>query len=543
MPRPGLTRALAPLACALAAGLVLFWNLDARYLWQDEAATAVLGERMLRFGKPLAYDGRNLVTMDYVRPEDGAAIGDITQNAERGVRFYVERGDFKPDTTWIGQPWGQFALAGLSLRLLGHGTLQARLPFALAGVLAAVLLYELVRRRFDDPLMAGIAVALLLTNVFWVLHARQCRLYPVSSLALVATLVAYLRWSEGRRLGTLLFVATAWTFFQFDFGTVWPVLGVLGADALLTRRPLRRTLVAFGAVALSVAPWIWYYELWGRLKTGASPWRVRAWGNLFNLNQFELPLVLVPILLWLAWRSPRHERRLVLLCLSVFAALLVWVPVVAPHPYHRYVVAATPLASLLAAFAVTRIAGFLVRRPAARALLASAIALVLAASPLASNAVSIWIPRYFWTMRLHELGRFVRGEIAPAWLELSGRAPDPNRLVIEFVASRLGPEDEILVTYEDIPFMFYTDHPVRGGISSFRAEDRTGVPPRFAVVRRSILALHWKVFKRELGRYQWESMPVEAPDVPFGNSPDPNHRFFPRPEGHPSVMVLERVPD
>jgi len=540
VPRRG-SAGLVPILCGLAASLVLFWNLDARYLWQDEAATAVLGERMLSRGKPLAYDGRNLITMDYVRPEDGAAIHRITQDAESGVRFYVERGDFKPDMAWVGQPWGQFLLAGLSLRFLGHGTLQARLPFALAGVLAALLLYHLARRRFDDPVLATIAVFLLVTNVFWVLHTRQCRLYPVSSLLLLATLVAYLRWSDGLRWGTPLFVAAAWSFFQFDFGTFWPVLGVLGADALLTRQPLRRALVAFGAVLLVIAPWIWYYELWSRLKTGAAATNLRVWGTVFNLNQFELPLVLVPLLLWLAWRAPRAERRLVLLCLAVFAALLVWVPVVAPHPYHRYLVAATPLAALLLAFAVTRVAGLLVRGAAARGLVAAALALVLSVSPIAANAVSVWLPPYACTMSVHEPGRFLRGEIAPAWLEISGRAPDPNRAVIDALAPRLGPDDELLVTYEDIPFMFYTGHRVRGGISAFRAEDHRGVPPSFAVVRRSVLALHWKVFRRELQRYSWKEIPVEAPDVPFGNSPDPNHRFFPRPEEHPDVVVLERI--
>ncbi len=526
-------------ASGLAAALVVFWNLDARYLWQDEAATAVLGERLMEFGRPLAYDGRNLITMDYLRPEDGEKIDRITRDAESGVRFYVERGDFKPDTTWIGQPWGQFALAGLSLRLLGHGTFQARLPFALAAVLTVVLLHHLVRRRFGDPLMAAIAVGLLVTNVFWLLHARQCRLYPASSFFLLATVAAYLRWSDGRRWATPLFVAAAWGFFQFDFGTFWPVLGVLGADALLTRRSLRKTVATFGALLLAVAPWIWFYELWGRLKTGAAPARTRFWGTLFNVNQFELPLVLVPILLWIAWRAPREERRIVLLCLAVFAALLVWVPVAAPHPYHRYVVAATPLAALLVALAVTRVAGSLVRRATARALVAVALALALALSPVASNAVSMWIPYFGRT--LNEVGRFVRGEIAPAWLEISGRAPDPNRTVIDYVASRLAPDDEILVTYEDIPFMFYTAHPVRGGISAFRAEDRAGVAPRFAVVRQSVLSLYWNVFRRELGRYRWQAMPVEAPDVPFGNSPDPNHRFFPFPGERRNVLVLERM--
>jgi hypothetical protein len=29
--------------------------------------------------------------------------------------------------------------------------------------------------------------------------------------------------------------------------------------------------------------------------------------------------------------------------------------------------------------------------------------------------------------------------------------------------------------------------------------------------------------------------------VPFGNSPDPNHRFYPLGPRHPNLLVLERV--
>ena len=37
--------------------LLLFWGLSDKYLWQDEAATAVLAERLVKYGSPLAYDG------------------------------------------------------------------------------------------------------------------------------------------------------------------------------------------------------------------------------------------------------------------------------------------------------------------------------------------------------------------------------------------------------------------------------------------------------------------------------------------------------
>ena len=294
---------------ALAASCLLGWNLGAHYLWQDEAATAVLAERMMRFGKPLGFDGRNLITMDSFDPAESESIQDRTGDSDAAIRFYVERGDFRHDTTWIGQPWGQFILAGVSLRLLGHGTVQARLPFVATAVLSVVLLYLLVRRRFRDPLMAAISVGLLLANVFWVLHARQCRYYAPSTLFLLLTLIAYLRWQDLRPWGATLFVAAAWCFFQQDYGTFWPVLAVLGVDAAVAaRRNWPRVALVFGALLATITPWIWYYQLFGRLKETSFPWSERFLGTLFNLNQFQLPLVLVPILAWLLWRARADQR-------------------------------------------------------------------------------------------------------------------------------------------------------------------------------------------------------------------------------------------
>jgi len=107
---------------------ILCCNLGARYLWQDEADTAVLAQRMMSYGRPLAYDGRNLITLDLYFPEKAQELP--TGDPAEAVQYHVQRGDFKADTAWIGHPWGQFIVAGASLALFGHDTVPARLPFA-----------------------------------------------------------------------------------------------------------------------------------------------------------------------------------------------------------------------------------------------------------------------------------------------------------------------------------------------------------------------------------------------------------------------------
>src|ERR1700691_2497935 len=116
---------LAQPAIFSLAAILLFWGLTEKYLWQDEAATAVLAVRMLKFGRPLAYDGVNLVTIDINDKDEGAATG-RTAAPRAAVYYFVQRGDFRSDTTWKWQPWGLFAIAAASIKLLGQTTLAAR---------------------------------------------------------------------------------------------------------------------------------------------------------------------------------------------------------------------------------------------------------------------------------------------------------------------------------------------------------------------------------------------------------------------------------
>jgi 4-amino-4-deoxy-L-arabinose transferase-like glycosyltransferase len=114
--------------------------------------------------------------------------------------------------------------------------LAARLPFAIAGLATVLTLFHLVRKYSSSLSMAVLAALFLLCNLYWILHARQCRYYSLSSLFLVLTLLGYARWQESAKGGACAFVAMAWCFFQVDYSTVWPVLAVLSLDAFLRRR-------------------------------------------------------------------------------------------------------------------------------------------------------------------------------------------------------------------------------------------------------------------------------------------------------------------
>ncbi len=538
---------LAVVLLAAAASALLFWNLGGKYLWQDEAATAVLGERMLRYGRPLAYDGKNLITMDSFADEDPGTIDGRTSGVELELRYLVARGDFKSDTTWVGQPWGQFALAGLSLAVFGHGTAAARLPFAIAGLATVLLLYVFAVRVFADRAMALLASALLLANCFWVLHVRQCRYYALSSLALMATVAAFTWWRQGGRRGAALFVLAGWVYFQCDFGSFFPTMAVLGLLALAGTWPRPgRAIAVFAVLGAAVAPFAWYYGIVGRIRNTILPWSDKFVGNLVHMNHFVIPFLLLAPAGYLLWRTratlSRQQREVLAGAIGMILLMLLWVPTVAPWYFHRYIVQLTPLASIVVAWVVVRAANaptWLRARPWARAGTIVAVGAAVAVSAVLPYPIDLALARWSGIEATPKLRTvLLRGELEHTRREIAGSPPDPNREVIEWVKHRLRDGDEILVNYEDIPFMFYTDAAVRGGVAAFRVEDRAGPPPRFLVLRRSVSFVHWPVFLREAKRHSWSFASTGAPDVPFGNNPDPDSTLWqPRSE----VLVGERV--
>jgi len=508
-------RFVAPASAGVLASLLLLWGLADKYLWQDEAQTAVLGARMLRFGRPLAYDGLNLITVDSFVLEDTHTIGQRTTSPQAAIDYYVGRRDFKSDTVWKFHPWGQYIVAAASFKVLGQTTIAARLPFALAGIITVLLLYRWVRVSFGSPLMAQLAAVLLVFNAYWILHGRQCRYYSLSSLFLVLTLMGYTLWQRRGLWGVAAFVIAAWCWFQVDFGTVWPVLGVLFVDAFVAdRQNFWRTALVGVALAAMIAPFIYYYGLWGRLVAQEGTWQTLFRLNVFNMNEYVVPvLIVLAAAALIAWRwktLPTGERRLLAVACGIIFALAIWVPSVAQAAFLRYVIIATPVGCILSAWVLVRGCNF-------RTTYAWLGAAVLVLTPWLSLPLHLLIPPPSW----YPNSPVFRAELSTLRREIFVPPADPNRLVIDWLRQSAAPTDEILINYEDLPLMFYLPNPIRGGIAAFRAEDDAKNPPSFLVIRQSVPFVHWPVFQREAARYQWIVVPLKAPDIVWGNNPDP----------------------
>src|SRR5262249_60850287 len=117
----------AAAALVLIAALLIFPSLDDRYLWEDEAETALLARNVLRFGVPVAWDGASLISQ------------------ECGT-------DYDANYLWRQTPWLPIYVTAGSFTLLGATTYAARLPFALLGLLAVPSMYVLARPASGGPI-------------------------------------------------------------------------------------------------------------------------------------------------------------------------------------------------------------------------------------------------------------------------------------------------------------------------------------------------------------------------------------------------------
>jgi hypothetical protein len=368
---------------------------------------------------------------------------------------------------------------------------------------------------------------LLCTNSYWLLHGRQCRYYSLSCLCLVLALIAYARWRRGDRWGAGLFVLAEWCWFQVDYGTVLPISAVLFAYALLTEPTRRReTFVVAAIFAAAIAPFCWYYQMAGRMSVRSAPLNELFFRHLFNINQYVAPVLLILAAATLLFLRRHHflqaEKQLVRIALWVIPALLFWLTMVSPVAFLRYSIIIAPIGAFVAAWTVVRGSEWLwAEKPWPVVATVSLLSLFLIVSPCVAKPVSLIVPA---ALRA-ETGGIIRTELSTLSSEIFGNEPDPNRIVVEWLKIHAAPTDEILITYEDLPLVFYLPNPIRGGIGAFRVTDDAKAQPKYAILRPSVWFIHQPVFDQELNHFHWK--PVEncrAPDVVWGNNPDPDTR-------------------
>jgi len=550
------------LACAaLLLSFCVLRHLSHPLLWNDEAETAMYGQRVLRFGTPRVSDGRNHVYEVDVPP----ALG------------------IDPDTgAYKGSTWGQYYVGALGAALAATSddphaqALRMRLPFALAGLAAAALAAGLVLRLHPSSRRRGVLAAaallfLLALSVTWQLHARQARYYPLLAgvvLAALALTVRRSRLAPAPARGTgLALAATVFACFHV-FHPGWLLLtGGLAADRLLaaTRaareerlRRRVRDLWPLGLAALAVVPFALWFDvvaigraLSADLAQGPEAWlrnAARIGGYLLRHGDLALAAVARAAVLWLsrpagavsggepggedvALRS--EAARAAWWIAGIWALGLTGLPFV----FERYAFPIVPLLALAAvldgssalalAAARDREAG----RARARLRTAAALALpLLAMVPLRGGT---------WAGRLAELDTPRRGPVDFVVAHLRERHPRPEELVIA-------------TNYEAPSLMFHLGSRVVVGYAGFRLAADRELEPDVVWPRKLWAHRHVPVLRAMVERGGYTRVPFPVADLPANDltnlSPDPGpkfrHRFRTVPARHERerLVLFERRP-
>lgn len=206
------------------AGLVLFYDLGTRGLWEpDEARYAEMAREMM-------------VTGDYLLPH----------------LYFVKHLHKPPFILW----W-----LVLSFKLFGLNEFAVRFPIALFSLSTVMLVWFLGKKLYDAPtgFLAGVV---LLLSPLYVMVSRIATIDILLTLLVTAGLFFYVKarssHRHGRRYADLFFAMLGLCFFAKGFSGVVVLLAAVFLDARLRREPLGkifswpRGLFIFSMIAL---PW------------------------------------------------------------------------------------------------------------------------------------------------------------------------------------------------------------------------------------------------------------------------------------------------
>jgi hypothetical protein len=415
-------------ALVLLAGFALLYDLGDRPLWGDEAETALLGIRITEFGVPRATDGRNYVTL----------LG-------RGS-------DTNTDDIWVWSPWLDEYVAAASLGILGRTTTAARLPFALIGLVSVVFLAVTVHRIYREHEPTVIATLLYVTNVAFLLHARQSRYYALVFLAQIGLIYGFHQLVAGRSRSGIVHLSLALVLqFHSNYLLVLPNLAALAVTTLVVRRRYERLVrdqaIALAILAVAAVPWLLYAKPWHQsAQIGLHDIAGRLGYYLFQTHFHVVPLLLllIPVLAYLRHRGALHTgssgraARETQLFLWVLVSAHLLLLAVGPGKYLRYLIPLIPVLVILTSVILVTY----VRRRSQRRLLVAALAL--------SNVISV-VTAFPVPGRpaLHSpFGRHLD--------EITSSYENKLEQVVRFLRENAGPDQSLLAPDPEFPLIFYT---------------------------------------------------------------------------------------
>lgn len=211
-------------------------NLGNTHLYIDEANTGYLAKNVLRFGYPRAFDGENMLPAFY-------------------------DGSFKENYAWVEQPWLQYYITALSIKLFGVNSFAARIPFAIIGILSILIIYKLAFEITQNKVISRITGILNGFSVPFLLFARNCRYY--SLVFFFAPLLCFLvfKWAKSKEKKYLYLYGLTSIMLFYSFYPIWfcMVFSLLIYIFIKDKTQLCKFLITNLITGICILPWI----IWG----------------------------------------------------------------------------------------------------------------------------------------------------------------------------------------------------------------------------------------------------------------------------------------
>ncbi len=317
-----------------------FANLGGRNFGVDESETAILGDNILTYGIPQAWNGRGL--MDNVT----ASVNGINLN---------------DDLVFTSHPWFPYYYSALLISIFGKSTFWLRAGFTLFGFAGLLLFYFMIKKLHDRKL-AILACVIVAFNVHYYIFTRSFRHYPLNILFAMLAVYGYFFLEEkcGKFcliLGLTLLYHTNYIPFA-DLYIALAVMLLLEWNWSKARNFMACSLLVF----LFTFPSFLYLETYKFIggfgtERHSSPLLNYA-GFLRDINNRFVPLILfIGYGLWLLFKRNelkqyKHNKaqQLKLFCFIYPLCTILIEPLIIPEILLRNAVPILPFLSLAAAY-------------------------------------------------------------------------------------------------------------------------------------------------------------------------------------------------
>lgn len=441
------------------AAFLLFFNLGAYALWDDEATTALFAQSVWKTGDTSARIGQNIVAYN-----SGIELKDFHNRFIPPLPFY---------------------LAAPFVGLAPGSALAARFPFACCGFLTLIVVLMWLRRsqaKLTTWLLMSVG---FLTNVSFFLFSRQCRYY--APVILLSALAAYFYSFRDARMRTAVWLSLcSWLLLSANYLCYAGVMGCLAADYLWWGRKDKSftvgQMMVFLGTQVLLGGWLvsvynpFGIDVWG---VPRKPWWVEKWllflWNCRDLNNCEFAvggiIAAAPVLAFVF-----KEKRLLRCFYGIFVYIFI-VSLFSPQPINllsvafvRYLIPLIPLSILTTAMCLTVIG----RKSKGLAILIAFLAFftnILHGGPLSGTDKK--------TVFSHVISDGVfRSTIFEYMNELLNPPTSAYGETARWVNEHLSPEDSVWVvpSYATYPLMYHAPGPLYAWQLDKRTEEYKELP-------------------------------------------------------------------